>query len=54
VTLSDVIVSGYQLGGNQSSELPTEQIAFEFSKICLMDVQSGTKTCYNPATGTTF
>jgi type VI protein secretion system component Hcp len=54
VTLSDAIVSGYQLGGNQSSELPTEQIAFEFSKICLMDVQSGTKTCYNPATGTTF
>ena len=54
VTLSDAIVSGYQLGGNQSSELPTEQIAFEFSKICLLDVQSGTKTCYNPATGTTF
>jgi type VI protein secretion system component Hcp len=54
VTLSDVIVSGYQLGGNQSSEFPTEQIGFEFSKICLMDVQSGTKTCYNPATGTTF
>jgi type VI protein secretion system component Hcp len=54
VTLSDAIVSGYQLGGNQSSELPTEQIAFEFSKICLLDVQSGTKTCYNLATGTTF
>ncbi len=54
VTLSDAIVSGYQLGGTESSELPTEQIAFEFSKICLMDVQSGTKTCYNPATGTTF
>jgi type VI protein secretion system component Hcp len=54
VTLSDAIVSGYQLGGTESSELPTEQIAFEFSKICLTDVQSGTKTCYNPATGTTF
>ena len=54
VTLSDVIVSGYQLGGTESTDLPTEQIAFEFSKICLLDVQSGTKTCYNPATGTTF
>lgn len=54
VTLSDVIVSGYQLGGTESTELPTEQISFAFSKICLADQQSGTKTCYNPLTGTTF
>jgi type VI protein secretion system component Hcp len=54
VALSDAIVSGYQLGGNESSEFPTEQISFAFSKICLTDSQSGTKTCYNPATGTTF
>lgn len=54
VTLSDVIVTGYQLGGTESTELPTEQISFAFSKICLTDGQSGTKTCYNPLTGTTF
>lgn len=54
VTLSDAIVSGYQLGGSESSEFPAEQISFAFSKICLTDSQSGTKTCYNPATGTTF
>ena len=54
VALSDVIISSYQLGGNESTELPTEQIAFLFSKICLTDSQSGTKTCYNPLTGTTF
>lgn len=54
VTLSDVIVSSYQLGGDQSSVLPTEQISFNFSKICLADSQSGTKTCYSLLTGTTF
>lgn len=54
VTLSDVVVSSYQLGGTESTELPTEQIAFGFSRICLTDSQSGTKTCYNPLTGTTF
>lgn len=54
VTLSDVIVSSYQLGGNESTELPTEQISFDFSKICLTDSQSGTKTCYSPLTGVAF
>lgn len=54
VTLSDAIVSSYQLGGTESTEFPTEQISFAFTKICLTDSQSGTKTCYNPLTGTTF
>jgi type VI protein secretion system component Hcp len=52
VTLSDAIVSNYQLGGNESTEYPTEQISFEFSKICLADSQTSTKTCYNALTGT--
>lgn len=54
VALSDVIISSYQLGGTESTELPTEQISFEFSKICLTDSQSGTKTCYSPLTGVAF
>jgi len=54
VTLSNVIISSYQLGGDQSSAVPTEQIAFAFSKICLADSQSGTKACYNSQTGATF
>lgn len=54
VTLSDVLVSSYQLGGSESSEFPTEQISFTFTQICLADSQTGTKTCYNPLTGTTF
>jgi type VI protein secretion system component Hcp len=51
VTLSDVSVSSYQIGGDQSGELPTEHVSFGFAKICLADSQSGTKTCYNSATG---
>ena len=54
VTLSDAIVTNYQLGGSESSEFPTEQISFAFSKICLTDSQSGTKTCYNALSGMTF
>lgn len=54
VTLSDAIVSSYQIGGSESAEFPTEQISFNFSKICLADSQTGTKTCYNALTGTTF
>jgi type VI protein secretion system component Hcp len=54
VTLSNVIISSYQIGGDQSGELPAEQISFSFSSICLADSQSGTKTCYNSATGTTL
>lgn len=53
VTLSDVIISSYQIGGDQSGELPAEQISFSFSKICLADSQSGNKTCYNSLGGIT-
>jgi type VI protein secretion system component Hcp len=52
VTLSDVFITNYQIGGDQSGELPTEQVSFGFEKICLADSQSGTKTCYNSLTGT--
>lgn len=54
VTLSDVLISGYQIGGSESTEFPTEQISFEFAKICLADSQTGTKTCYSALTGTAF
>jgi type VI secretion system secreted protein Hcp len=54
VTLSDALISNYQIGGSESTEFPTEQISLEFSKICLADSQTSTKTCYNAQTGTTF
>jgi type VI secretion system Hcp family effector len=51
VTLEQVLVSSYQLGGTQSQEVPTEQVSFSFAKICFEDSQSGAKACYNLATG---
>ncbi len=51
VTLEQVLVSSYQLGGSQSQEVPTEQVSFNFAKICFEDSQSGAKACYNATTG---
>lgn len=47
VTLQDVVISSYQLGGDQSSELPAEQIGFNFAKICVADSVTGTKACWD-------
>jgi type VI secretion system secreted protein Hcp len=54
VTLTNVLVGSYQLGGDQSSEIPTEQISFTFSKICVSDTQSGTKFCWDTSTNRSF
>ena len=54
VTLTNVLVGSYQLGGDQSSEIPTEQISFTFSKICISDTQSGTKFCWDSSTNRAF
>jgi type VI protein secretion system component Hcp len=54
VTLTNVSVSTYQLGGDQSSEIPTEQISFTFGKICVSDTQSGTKFCWDSTTNRAF
>lgn len=51
LTLSNVIVSAYQLSGEQSSEIPSEQVSFTFSKICVSDSQTGTKFCWDSSTG---
>jgi type VI protein secretion system component Hcp len=54
VTLTKVLVSSYQLGGDQSNEIPTEQISFAFAKICVSDTQSGTKFCWDSTTNKAF
>ena len=43
VTLEQVVISGYQISGDESHEVPTEQITFNYSKITIMDVITGTK-----------
>jgi len=47
VTMEEVIVSSYQIGGTERDEVPSEQVAFHFSKICFEDTQSGAKACYD-------
>ncbi len=52
VTLTDVIVSSYQLSGNEGSKTPTESISFDAAKICINDVESGNKACFDFKTQT--
>ncbi len=54
VTLQDVIISSYQIGGDQGSELPTEKVGFNFAKICIADQGTSTKACWDLSSGRTF
>lgn len=47
VTLQDVIISSYQLGGDHGNEVPSEQIGFSYEKICVADTGTGTKACWD-------
>jgi len=51
VTLSDVIISSYQLGGDHSNEVPSEQIGFSYEKICVADNGTGSKGCWDLTQG---
>jgi type VI protein secretion system component Hcp len=52
VTLTDVIVSSYKLGGNEEAKSPSETIDFDAAKICINDVESGNKACFDFKTQT--
>jgi type VI secretion system Hcp family effector len=54
VTLGEVFISSYQLEGDSTHELPTEQISFTFSKITFTDPQSGAKFAWDTTTNSTF
>jgi type VI secretion system secreted protein Hcp len=54
VTLQDVIISSYQLGGDHGNEVPSEQIGFSYEKICVADNGTGTKACWDLAQQRTF
>jgi type VI secretion system Hcp family effector len=54
VTLQDVIISNYQLGGDQSNEVPSEQLGFNYRKICVADSVTGNKGCWDLQSGRTF
>ena len=54
VVLQDVIISSYQLSGNQGDEVPNEQISFNFAKITITDAISGTKFGWDLRLGRAF
>ncbi len=47
VTLQDVIISSFQLGGDHGNEVPSEQIGFSYEKICVADNGTGSKACWD-------
>ena len=49
VTLSEVLVSGYQISGNQQNPAPVEGVSFAYRKICVEEASSGAKVCYDAA-----
>lgn len=54
LTLQEVTISSYQLGGDQSNEVPAEQVGFSYRKICVADSVTGSKGCWDLQLGRTF
>jgi len=54
VTLEDVVIANYELGGDISQEVPSEKIAFNFAKILITDTITGTKFGWDLKQGRTF
>ena len=52
VTLTDAIISSYNLTGSQTERNPMEEVSFSFAKLCINDSQSGTQTCFDFASQT--
>jgi type VI protein secretion system component Hcp len=54
ITLSDALVSSYNISGNQQNPSPSETISFAFRKICVEEASSGSKFCFDFAENKTF
>ena len=54
VTLNEVLISSYQIGGDVTHELPAEQVSFSFSRITFTDLQSGAKFAWDTTANSTF
>ena len=54
LTLSEVRVSSWPASGSSASEVAFESVSFSFSKLCLADVASGAKFCYDLKANKTF
>jgi type VI secretion system Hcp family effector len=49
LTLEQVVISGYQLSGDESHEVPSEQLTFSYAKITITDKITNTSFGWNLA-----
>ena len=52
ITLTNALLSSFQLSGDQSDEFPTESLSFDFQKICIKDANGGAQACFDKSTNT--
>jgi len=52
VVLEAALVSSWQLGSTTAQQSPSEQVSFNFRKVCVTDTVSGAKACFDLATFT--
>jgi type VI secretion system secreted protein Hcp len=50
ITLTDALITSYQIGGAQSQDNPQENISIDFRKICISETNSGNRLCFDRAT----
>lgn len=49
VTLNELVVSAWTIGGDSGNANPVESVSFNFAKVCVTDVASGNKACFDAA-----
>lgn len=54
ITLNEVLVTSWQISGSAQSEKPSEQLGFNFLKVCVEEPSTGSKLCYDQAKNATF
>ena len=52
VTMTEVAVSSWSIGGTVSTELPSENVTFNFAKVCIADASTSTQACFDTTTNT--
>jgi type VI secretion system secreted protein Hcp len=53
ISLTDVLIGSFQIGGSESSATPQEAIQIDFRKICITEPSNNNKLCFDRATNTT-
>jgi len=52
VTLTNALLTSFQIGSSESETRPMEKLSFDFQKICIQDTNGGTTACFNKGAAT--